>query len=164
MLVLPFSNEAALELQERVAARFKDNVADAMTISTFHGFGMELFHVHGGSVGGAGGYEPGFGLMEDDGQVELVTELIGRVPCPNLKPMSDPPDTALAVVGHINHCKHRLRSVDSLDEAIRQWHVPPTQAVPDAKGAEKEGKGGAKRIKKWKQKGGNNQERREAPL
>ncbi len=164
MLVLTFSNEAALELQERVAARFKDNVADAMTISTFHGFGMELLHVHGGSVGGAGGYEPGFGLMEDDGQVELVTELIGRVPCPNLKPMSDPPDTALAVVEHINHCKHRLRSVDSRDEAIRQWHVPPTQAVPDVKGASKEVKADAKRIKKENEERDKNEERRNASL
>ena len=148
MLVLTFSNEAALELQERIAARFGDKVADAMTISTFHGFGMELLHVHGGSAGGPGGYEPGFGLMDDDGQAELITELIGRVPCPNLKPMSNPADTALVVVEHINHCKHRLRSVDSFDDAIRKWHVPPTQDVPDVKGASKEVKAEAKRIKK----------------
>lgn len=164
MLVLTFSNEAALELQERIAARFGDKVADAMTISTFHGFGMELLHVHGGSAGGPKGYEPGFGLMDDDGQAELITELIGRVPCPNLKPMSDPADTALAVVEHINHCKHRLRSVDSLDEAIRQWHVPPTQAVPDVKGASREVKAEAKRIKKENEERDKEEERRNASV
>lgn len=164
MLVLTFSNEAALELQERIAERFGDKVADAMTISTFHGFGMEMLHVHGGSADGPKGYEPGFGLMDDDGQAELITELIGRVPCPNLKPMSDPATTALAVVEHINHCKHRLRSVDSLDAAIRQWHVPPTQAVPDVKGASKELKAGAKRIKKENEERDKEEDRRNASV
>jgi Zn-dependent peptidase ImmA (M78 family) len=164
ILVLTFSNEAALELLERISTRFGDRIADAMTISTFHGFGMELLHVHGGSAARGGGYEPGFGLMEDDGQVELMTELIGCVPCPNLKPMSDPASTAQAVVEHINHCKHRLRSVESLDEAIRQWHLPATQAVPEVKGASKEVKTEAKRIKKENEERDKEEERRNASM
>src|SRR5260221_11959651 len=59
---------------------------------------------------------------------------------------------------------HRIGTIDSLEEAIREWHVPPTQAVPDVKGASKEVKADAKRIKKENEERDKNEERRNASL
>lgn len=120
-LIVTFSNEAAQELHERVAGRFGAADADAMTISTFHGLGIELLRVHGELAG----YGPAFELMDEDGQAELVHDLIGRVACPHLDPLRKPAEVAEKVVKHINHCKHWLIGPEDLRAQIDGWPIPP---------------------------------------
>ena len=78
VLVLTFSNEAVQELYQRIEARFGVESAGRMTISTFHGFGMEMLRWHREHVG----LPESFSLLDEDGQVELILGLLGRVPCP----------------------------------------------------------------------------------
>jgi superfamily I DNA/RNA helicase len=111
ILVMTFSNEAAQELAERIAAKFGAEIADRLTISTFHGFGMEMLHYHGALLG----YEDDPRLLDEDAQAELVYELLGRLPCASLIALWDPWETATKIVDHINHCKHFLIPSDALD-------------------------------------------------
>jgi DNA helicase-2/ATP-dependent DNA helicase PcrA len=115
ILVLTFSNEAAQELRERIADRFGADVADQMTVSTFHGFGMEFLKMHGGLVG----LGESIGLLDEDAQVELVSNLLGRVPSMHLDPLKNPDKTATRAVNHINFCKHRLKSLDDFEAALK---------------------------------------------
>ena len=144
-LILTFSNEAAQELHERITTQFGADVADAMTISTFHGLGMELLHVHGA----AAGYEAEFRLLDDNAQVELVNEILGRLPCTHLDPLVDPGEVALRVVEHINHLKHHLHAPDDLERAIAEWELPPT--APDGKAYDANGKLDRVETKRWKE-------------
>ncbi|MDB4914944.1 MAG: UvrD/Rep-family ATP-dependent helicase [Gemmatimonadetes bacterium] len=117
VLVLTFSNEAVQELYERIEARFGADPASQMTIATFHGFGMEMLRWHREKVG----LLDDFSLMDEDGQAELILELLGRVPCPALNPIRDPEAVADQVVKYVNHLKHRRISADELEAAIEAW-------------------------------------------
>lgn len=117
VLVLTFSNEAVQELYERIEARFGAEPAGRMTIATFHGFGMEMLRWHRQQVG----LPDGFSLMDEDGQAELMLELLGRVPCPAMDPIRDPEGIATQVVKYVNHLKHRRLSPDELEKALRAW-------------------------------------------
>jgi superfamily I DNA/RNA helicase len=113
ILALTFSNEAAQELSERIATMFGEDTADAISVRTFHGFGMEFLHRHGHLAG----YGASFKLLDEDAQVEMVSALLGRVPCDRLFSLRDPLETATRVVEHINHCKQRLHDVDALERS-----------------------------------------------
>jgi superfamily I DNA/RNA helicase len=117
ILALTFSNEAAQELTERVAAAFDPETADAMTIRTFHGFGMEFLHSHGHRVG----YTEDFSLLDEDAQAELVNSILGRVQCDHLITLRAPFDTATRAIEFINYCKHRLIDADALEKALSAW-------------------------------------------
>jgi DNA helicase II / ATP-dependent DNA helicase PcrA len=130
VLALTFSNEAAREMFERVTAKFGVDVAHEMTIATFHGFGMELLHWHGAKMG----LPLDFRLMDEDAQVELVSELLGRVECPTLDPLANPAAVANQVVKYINHLKHRQIGPDELAAAMARW--TPAGRDDPAAGAE----------------------------
>lgn len=117
VLGLTFSNEAAQELTERVERAFGPEAADAMTIRTFHGFGMEFLHFHGHLAG----YTEEFRLLDEDAQAELVSAMLGRVPCDRIITLRDPLETAERVVEHINYCKHRLIVADDLERELAPW-------------------------------------------
>ncbi len=130
VLALTFSNEAAHEMLERVAAKFGADAANEMTIATFHGFGMELLHWHGAKLG----LPLDFRLIDEDGQAELVSELLGRVECATLDPLANPAAVANQVVKYINHLKHRQIGPDELAAAITRW--TPAGRDDPAAGAE----------------------------
>lgn len=129
MLVLTFSNEAAQELHERVRLAFGADAAEEMTIATFHGFGMGFLHHHGHHVG----YETDFAILDEDAQAEMVSSILGRAPCLRLLSLRDPQETVVALVEHINFCKHRLYDCDQLDAALSAW--TPTEEDADAHAA-----------------------------
>jgi DNA helicase-2/ATP-dependent DNA helicase PcrA len=131
-LLLTFSNEAAQELRERVSRRFGPAVADAMTISTFHGFGMQFLHSFGNHIG----LPADFMLIDEDAQAELISELLGRVACPNLDPLTNPSGVADIVVRYINHCKHRQIDPDKLEQEIANWVAVPGSKDDPASGTE----------------------------
>jgi len=128
ILVLTFSNEAAQELRERVTLAFGADVTEEMTIATFHGFGMTFLHHHGQHVG----YDTAFTILDEDTQAELVTSILGRVPCGQILTLRDPQETVDAVVEHINYCKQRLRDCDALQECVSAWTPTPDETDANA--------------------------------
>ncbi|HEY4302825.1 MAG TPA: UvrD-helicase domain-containing protein [Gemmatimonadaceae bacterium] len=113
ILALTFSNEAAQELSERISVTLGEDVADAINVRTFHGFGMEFLHQHGHLAG----YRASFTLLDEDAQVEMVNVLLGRVPCDRIFSLRAPLETAMRVVEHINYCKQRLYDVEAVERA-----------------------------------------------
>src|SRR6185437_12714706 len=122
VLVLTFSNEAARELRDRIAGRFGEVVADKVTVATFHGFGMTLLHHHGGDVG----LGTDFVLLDDDAVQELITSILGRVPCYRLLDLRKIEESVTAVARHIRHCKDRLRDCHALAATLAGWTPAPT--------------------------------------
>ncbi|HZS08488.1 MAG TPA: UvrD-helicase domain-containing protein [Blastocatellia bacterium] len=101
-LVLTFSNDAAEELRERIAARFGDAVAAEMEIATFHGFGMSFLHTHALDL------DPDITILDETGQQELITEMLGSLHCPNIINLRDPEETVKRLQRHINYLKDRV--------------------------------------------------------
>jgi DNA helicase II / ATP-dependent DNA helicase PcrA len=124
ILVLTFSNEAVDELRGRIVRAFGDDVADQATIATFHGFGMNFLHYHGAEAG----LPTDFSLLDEGAQAELVSGILGLVPCDRLLSLRSPDDTVAAVLQHIGHCKDRLRDCDALAEEIARWDPQPEEA------------------------------------
>lgn len=117
ILVLTFSNEAARELEGRLAGRFGAELADKITVATFHGFGMAFLHDHGHHVG----LGTDFTVLDDDGVRELVTAVLGRVSCDRLLNLRDIEESADQIARHIGHCKDRLRDPDALAIELDAW-------------------------------------------
>jgi superfamily I DNA/RNA helicase len=117
VLALTFSNEAARELHDRIEARFGTDSARQMTISTFHGFGMEMLRWHRHRLD----LPDNFTLLDEDGQTELILELLGRVQCDTLDPIHDPNAVAIQLVRHIDHLKHRRITVEDFKAAVDAW-------------------------------------------
>ena len=102
LLVLTFSNEAAGELRDRIAARFGAAIAAEMEIATFHGFGLSFLHSHALDL------DPDAAILDEAAQHEVITELIGTVDCPNLINLRDPAETVKRMAKHINYLKDRV--------------------------------------------------------
>jgi DNA helicase-2/ATP-dependent DNA helicase PcrA len=117
ILVLTFSDEAARELGDRLAGRFGEDVADKITVATFHGFGMGFLHDHGHHVG----LDTDFTVLDEDGVREVVAAVLGRVSCGRLLNLRDIEESADRIAKHIGHCKDRLRGPDVLAEALALW-------------------------------------------
>lgn len=117
LLVLTFSNEATDELRQRIASRFGEDIASAITISTFHGFGVSLLHHYGHFDG----VEVQACIMDEAGQHELVTSLLGDVPCRTLLNLARPHETVELIVKHIGYLKDRLYTPETLEAALAGW-------------------------------------------
>jgi superfamily I DNA/RNA helicase len=117
LLVLTFSNEAAQELEERVADRFGEQVAARIRISTFHGFGVTFLHHHG-QLAGIDAL-----VLDEAGQGELVNSILGQADCEKLLKLKRPSETVARIVEHINYLKNRLLTPDSLAAALDEWEL-----------------------------------------
>ncbi|HEV2663931.1 MAG TPA: UvrD-helicase domain-containing protein [Blastocatellia bacterium] len=115
LLVLTFSNEAAQELEDRVADRFGEQIAARIRISTFHGFGVSFLHHHG-QLAGTDAL-----VLDETGQGELVNSILGKADCEKLLKLKRPSETARRIVEHINYLKNRLLTPESLAAALDQW-------------------------------------------
>src|SRR5499426_2392866 len=115
LLVLTFSNEAAQELEERIADRFGEQIAARIRISTFHGFGVAFLHHHG-QLAGLDAL-----VLDEAGQGELVNAILGKADCEKLLKLKRPSETARRIVEHINYLKNRLLTPESLAAALDQW-------------------------------------------
>lgn len=119
LLVLTFSNDAADELRQRVAAHLGEACAARIEASTFHGFGVKFLHHHGQFLNiGANA-----SVLDETGQEELVTQLLGTVPCANIVALHHPEDTVKQVVRHIGYLKDRLHTPDDFVEALNAWQA-----------------------------------------
>jgi superfamily I DNA/RNA helicase len=117
LLVLTFSNEAAQELEERIAGGFGEQIAARIRISTFHGFGVTFLHHHG-QLAGIDAI-----IMDEAGQEELVDDILGKADCEKLLKLKRPSETASLIVEHINYLKNRLLTPESLAAALDQWEL-----------------------------------------
>ncbi|HKC87290.1 MAG TPA: UvrD-helicase domain-containing protein, partial [Blastocatellia bacterium] len=115
LLVLTFSNEAAQELEERVADRFGEQIAARIRISTFHGFGVTFLHHHG-QLAGLDAL-----VLDEAGQGELVNNILGKADCEKLLKLKRPSETTRRIVEHINYLKNRLLTPESLAFALDRW-------------------------------------------
>lgn len=118
MLVLTFSNEAADELSERIAAKFGEQVAANLTVSTFHGFGVAFLWQHGQFADvDANAY-----ILDEAAQQELVAEILAQVECGELLNIKRPAETIRELVRHINHLKnYHLFTPDDFAAHLAAW-------------------------------------------
>lgn len=114
LLVLTFSNDAAQELRERIAARFGDDTASRIEIATFHGFGVSFLHHHGHLLG----IDPDALILDETGQEEVVTSILGTVGCQAPVNLYDPEETVKEAVRHINYLKDQLCQPEQLAAAL----------------------------------------------
>jgi DNA helicase II / ATP-dependent DNA helicase PcrA len=117
LLVLTFSNEAAQELEERIAIRFGEQVAERIRISTFHGFGVSFLHHHG-QLAGLDAF-----ILDEAGQGELVNSILGKADCEKLLKLKRPSETVKQIVEHIDYLKNRLHTPESLSADLDQWEL-----------------------------------------
>src|SRR5262245_34457094 len=115
LLVLTFSNEAAQELEERIADRFGEEIATRIRTSTFHGCGVAFRHHHGQRAG------LDALVLDEAGQGELVNAILGKADCEKLLKLKRLSETAKRIVEHINYLKNRLLTPESLAAALDQW-------------------------------------------
>ena len=128
LLALTFSNDAAGELRERIAARFGHEVAAAMEIATFHGFGLSFLHHHALEL------SPDAAILDETGQEELLTSLLGSLRCPHLINLRDPADSVKRLQRHINYLKDRVIddqpiTPELLADAIEAWQPTDDDAT-----------------------------------
>ncbi|MBO0719523.1 MAG: UvrD-helicase domain-containing protein [Blastocatellia bacterium] len=108
LLVLTFSNEAAQELEERIADRFGEHIAARLRINTFHGFGVGFLHHHGQLAG------LDATILDEAGQAELVNSLLGKTECDKILNLKNPAETVRQIIEHIDYLKNRLHTPESL--------------------------------------------------
>ncbi len=117
LLVLTFSNEAAQELEERIADRFGEQIAARIRISTFHGFGVAFLHHHG-QLAGLDAL-----ILDESGQGGLVNSILGKTDCEKLLKLKRPSETVMRIVEHINYLKNRLLMPETLAARLDQWEL-----------------------------------------
>ncbi len=126
-LVLTFSHQAADELHARIAAQFGDGVASRIDVSTFHGFGVTFLHHHGQFCH----VDPDVSVLDDATQEELITRLIGTVPCARMVTLHAPDATVKSIVRHIGYLKDRLYTPDDFAALLDAWKPSPDDQDQD---------------------------------
>ena len=125
LLVLTFSNDAAEELRQRVAAVAGEQQAARIEISTFHGFGLSFLYHHGQFLQ----VDARAAVLDDTAQAELVSSLLGTVACESIVRLQHPDETVRDMVRHISYLKDRLLTPDDVARALAAWQ-PSAQAQP----------------------------------
>jgi ATP-dependent DNA helicase UvrD/PcrA len=123
ILALTFSNEAAVELQDRVHRALGADLASRVLISTFHGFGVVFLN----TLGHHAGLDVDFSILDEITQEELISELLGTVDCEALLNVKDPNQTAAEATRYINFLKDRLVGPLELRAAINSWSPSPEE-------------------------------------
>jgi DNA helicase-2/ATP-dependent DNA helicase PcrA len=117
LLALTFTNRAANEMRERVAARLGVSTLTAW-VGTFHSFGLYLLRREIDKLG----RKKAFTIFDDADQLSLMKRLIKDLPA-GMEPVT--PREALSA---ISRCKQALKSPEELpeenDETVRRlWHA-----------------------------------------
>lgn len=118
ILVLTFSNKAAAELVERLAAGRSD-AASAAWIGTFHGFGLDVlrrFHDREGLLDNPR-------LIDRADAVGLLEDLVPRLPLRHFRNLYDPTLELSEILSAISRAKDELASPDRYMELARAMEV-----------------------------------------
>ncbi len=126
ILILTFSNEAVDELRDRMEVALGSEVAQRLTVMTFHGFGMHFLHQHGHHLGLA----TDFRLLDEDGQRDSISELLGEINCDAILNVRDPSETADEAKKRIAQLKDRLIPAERCALEAGRW------AAEECKGGE----------------------------
>ena len=124
LLVLTFSNDAAEELRDRIASQCGEHPARQIEVSTFHGFGVTFLHHHGQFLN----VDHDAAILDEAAQAELVTELLGSVPCTPIVNLRNPDDSVRAIVRHIAYLKDRLYTPDDFAAVLDADRPAPEAA------------------------------------
>ncbi|MEE8305347.1 MAG: ATP-dependent helicase, partial [Candidatus Tectomicrobia bacterium] len=122
-LVLTFSNDAAEELRDRIAERFGVELASRIAISTFHGFGVTFLHHHGQFLN----IDAEATILDEVGQEDLVTRLLGAVRCDKMVTLHNPEQTVKDIVRHISYLKDRLYDPERFAAELTAWQPSPEE-------------------------------------
>ena len=117
ILILTFSNEAATELEERLARVLDSQAASRLQILTFHGFGVMILNLFGNLIG----LDVDFSIIDEASQEEFISEILGTVDCEALLDLKKPEQTAAEVAKKINYLKDRLIGPLELRAEIDAW-------------------------------------------
>lgn len=104
VLALTFSNEAAGEIQDRLAKKLGTEAAAAVTAATFHSFCRQLLHVHGDPLG----ISADAPMLDEAAQEALILDAIGRSDCDPILDLKDLEESASRIRRHIDYLKQRL--------------------------------------------------------
>lgn len=128
-LVVTFSNEAATELIERVTAKFDEDIASRLTVTTFHGFGLTILQHHGQFQNvDANAY-----ILDEVAQTELLSEIIGKAVGHKIVNIKDLNETANEVARHINFLKQRLITPLELEQTLNDWNPDNNDSLEKAR-------------------------------
>ena len=101
MLAITFTNKAANEIKERLAAALRDPaVSDEIWAGTFHSICVRILHRYGSLVG----YRPGFSIYDTDDKKHLLLDVMKRL---NIDEKACP---VKAVASEISSAKDKLIS------------------------------------------------------
>ncbi|HEY7354916.1 MAG TPA: ATP-dependent helicase [Ktedonobacterales bacterium] len=109
ILALTFSNKAALEMRERIAALLGDGAgagAALPTVSTFHSFCTDLLRLYAPQVG----LRPDFALLDLPGSYFLLRKVAGRLPLRHYGNLNTPELHFATLLGAISRAKDELAS------------------------------------------------------
>ncbi len=117
ILVLTFSNDAAEELMDRIQRKFGSEIASRIEVNTFHGLGVSFIHHHGHFLD----IDEDATVIDETGQQELISNLLGNVDCEKILKLYDPSETADGIGRHIGFLKDRVRFPEDLSEELKKW-------------------------------------------
>ncbi len=72
---ITFTNKAAREMQERIAATAPDKAITGVTISTFHSLGVKILRAEAANAG----LKPRFSILDADDAFAILAQLIGSI-------------------------------------------------------------------------------------
>lgn len=103
ILVLTYSNKAAGEMSDRIAAE-DSQAAAAMWIGTFHAFGLDLLRRFGDRIG----ISPGFRMIDRAEQVELLEDEFPRLDLIHYRDLYDPVSKIADLLDAISRAKDEV--------------------------------------------------------
>ena len=114
MLALTFSNRAAGEMRERIAARVPDSAG--MWIGTFHAFGREIIAQNHDAFG----LPADFAVLDLAGGLDLIERHLERLPLRHFQNLYEPAYELLPVLRMISRCKDEMVTPAAWTSAARE--------------------------------------------
>jgi len=130
-LALTFSNKAAEEMRERLAAMVGDATIE-MWVGTFHAFGLELLRKWPSTVGRTSDVR----VLDQTGSLEILEKNLDKLPLHHFQNLYEPAYELVTILRAISRCKDEMISCDAY-EAAAVDALNSTRTEEDRERAEK---------------------------